>query len=233
MELKDVAYQFAGTWLPQGDTHMEEMLSHPAKAIRIDGRPAYQGRKQLALKEAAGLAYPGEWHRGCFVDVGAHVGLWSMWWVQWMRRVVAFEPIVAFAPIFEANMGRSKNFSLINAAATSKPGPLFMEYSITHTGDTHIVPETFAGKLKKVAGVRMDDVIGKYLQDRPIKVMKLDCEGHELEALQGGETTIRNHLPVICVEQKKGAPVAVEYLAELGYRLHTEISGDFIMLPPK
>jgi len=71
-----------------------------------------------------------------------------------------------------------------------------------------------------------------------VDLIKLDCEGYELFALQGAEGTIKQYRPTIIVEQKPGRAQkfgleqtqAVTYLEGLGYRVVQVISGDYIMV---
>jgi hypothetical protein len=74
---------------------------------------------------------------------------------------------------------------------------------------------------------------------RNLAFIKVDTEGYEYFVLSGAEDTILENKPVICVEQKPGKAqkfglgetAAVEYLKSLGYKVHREMGGDYIMVP--
>ena len=60
----------SGWWMPDHEAHLGPWMATPKNKLLLNGRQAYQGRKQVAaLKYVAN-------HRVA-IDVGAHVGLWS------------------------------------------------------------------------------------------------------------------------------------------------------------
>jgi hypothetical protein len=73
-----------------------------------------------------------------------------------------------------------------------------------------------------------------------VDLIKIDCEGYEENVLRGAEQTIRRSQPVICVEQKRQMAEkfgltpqgAVRFLETMGYVVHVEMGGDFLMRPP-
>ena len=75
-------FQHQGIWLPDGEKHFPEWMSKNGELI--DGRGTYQIRK---LREA--MKWVRHWRLA--VDVGAHVGLWSMQLAARFGHVQAFE----------------------------------------------------------------------------------------------------------------------------------------------
>ena len=66
-----------------------------------------------------------------------------------------------------------------------------------NTGHSHINKDTVGnGKVQ----MKKLDTLG-FNFDR-IDYIKIDCEGYEMPIIQGGENTIKHHMPVIVVEQK-------------------------------
>jgi hypothetical protein len=84
-------------------TDLVEMMSPKAKRFtRLpDGRASYQRHKYLA-------ALPFVKQRKVFVDIGAHVGLWSMQAALDFEKIVAFEPHPLHASLYEHNMQGQK-----------------------------------------------------------------------------------------------------------------------------
>jgi FkbM family methyltransferase len=208
--------KIGGVWLPDGETHLVEWMLKRNQVV--DGRLSYQYHKL----EAA-LRWVKQWRTA--VDVGAHCGLWAMHLVNKFAAVQAFEPVAAHRECFVANVAGARA-TLHACALGAKDGGVAMETAPTSSGDTRV-----AGS-GDIPLRRLDSFA---LQD--VDFVKLDCEGYELFALQGGEETLKRCKPCVIVEQKPGRGQrfglaergAVDYLRDLGAELRQEISGDFIL----
>ncbi|MDI9640660.1 FkbM family methyltransferase [Geitlerinema splendidum] len=56
--------------------------------------------------------------------------------------------------------------------------------------------------------------------------IKIDVQGYEFQALQGGETTIRTHQPVLLIESPSKR--IIDYLKSFGYQIYAFKRGKFI-----
>jgi FkbM family methyltransferase len=211
--------QIGGVWLPDGETHLVEWMKKMNRVV--DGRLTYQYHKL----EAA-LAYVKAWRVA--VDVGAHCGLWSMHLARRFDVLHAFEPVAKHRECFELNVraGGRAEIRLHACALGAKDGSVRMETAPTSSGDT------------RIAGA--GDIPLKRLDDHAlgdVDFVKLDCEGYELFALQGGEEMLKRCRPCVIVEQKPGRGQrfglaetgAVDYLQGLGAKLRKVLSGDYVM----
>lgn len=234
-------FQFQGIWLPDGEKHFPEWMARNGEIVH--GRGTYQIDK---FREAM------EWCRSfrTAVDVGAHVGLWSMQIAKRFRAVCAFEPVEKFAECFAKNMiDRNTvlhrvalgNPGLMNGMKNLAAGPRpFAKMTTPRLGDgidsggTHVSaeePDEFD-----------HDAVPIYALDEfeleDVDFLKIDVEGFEHEVLAGARETVRKWLPTIIVEQKPrklgenygiaGTP-AVDLLASWGYGVRKELGGDYIM----
>ena len=215
-----------GVWLPEIEQHLVQMMSPGAKSFaRLpDGRPAYQRHKYLALLECV----PTD-RLQVFVDIGSHVGLWSMQAEYNFDMVIAFEPQPLHADIYPHNM-RGVNlgdYELHRVALGETAGSVTLACEPTSTGDTHVAgPGDIPMATLDSFGLTRVDVI------------KIDTEGYELPILRGAVETILRHRPIICVEQK-GREVtyqggqrdeAVAFLRSIGMApLRAPISGDHFL----
>lgn len=240
MELTDIARKVEGVWLPRNEKHLLEWMTNSKGAHRENGRITYQWSKQVAAREVA------EAHGklgGLMVDVGAHVGLWSMWWGQWMKRIVAYEPIWIHRDIYRANMKEMglENYELVPFGLSDTRGEISFRVDGENTGNTR----AYAPNERHDAGTinsRVDTLdYEMHLRIPPgesLSVIKIDCEGMEELVLRGGAQTIRKHKPLIIVEQKQGARYygydqlgGVTYLkTEFGYTVAAKLSGDYVMV---
>ena len=86
---------------------------------------------------------------------------------------------------------------------------------------------TYTGKIDIVRTVTIDS-----LELSPV-LIKLDIEGMEYRALNGGINTIDSHIPIVWCESQKSDPVAVTaFFATRGYVLSMAIEGHWLFIPP-
>lgn len=219
--------QHQGIWLPDGETHLVEWMTKNGEIV--DGRGTYQIKKlRTALSHCRSFRTA--------VDVGAHVGMWTMQLWKRFAYVHAFEPVAAHRECFERNLGYSEEdhrfeggVELYEFALGDHDGAVRIETAPTSSGDSRV------GGDGDIPLHRLDS-----FDLRDVDFMKLDCEGYEYFALKGGEQTIRRDLPTIIVEQKPGRGQrfglrelqAVEWLqSEFGYKCVEKMSGDYVMVP--
>jgi len=207
-----------GIYLPDGETHLTDWMNRAGEVI--DGKGSYQIKKlRIATSHCRQFRTA--------VDVGAHVGMWTMQLAKRFAYVQSFEPVAAHRECFALNVD-ALNVTLHPCALSETEGSVAIHTSPTSSGDSWIegpgeIP------LRTLDSFELDDV----------DFMKIDTEGHELSVLRGGEQTIKRCRPVVIVEQKRehslrfGLPKlgAVDYLLGLGYTLARELSGDFILTP--
>jgi FkbM family methyltransferase len=220
--------KFGDWWLPAHEKHLQPWMEHPKnRNVVLNGRVAYQGRKQQAALDLVRLVRAGQPLRTA-VDVGAHCGLWSFNLAHWFDHVHAFEPMAVHRDCFNANLQDLESVTLHPCALGAQQGMVRLESEPGSSGNTKIVGDGDI-ELRTLDSFELHDV----------DLIKLDCEGYELHALRGAIDTIARFKPVIVVEQKRdmaeqmGLPKlgAVAFLVDQGYRLAREISGDYYLVP--
>jgi FkbM family methyltransferase len=251
-----------GIWFPEYDTHLPDMVENHSKTgvvNLLDGRQVgtYQKHK---LDFAMGLVPHDK--RQVAVDVGAHVGLWSMHLGDLFRSVVAFEPIPDFQRLFEINLNGNPRVRLVPEGLGASKGFIKLVMDPLNTGNTHelgadegretaVADAELTGRLKMGAD-RSGDGRQVSVQEVPIQrldahnltnvgLIKIDVEGAELQVVKGARRTIMESRPVVIVEQKGNdakfhnseANAAGEYLRSLGMKLIRNFSGDWIMQFPE
>ncbi len=216
--------------MPDGETHLQRFLED--KKTRHFARGTYQRKKYMT---AVGYVK----NYACALDIGAHVGLWSWQMAQHFNKVIAFEPIAAHRECWHKNIAGLEDRFYMVPLACGKPGcegdSVFMATDPESSGDSYPTP---AGKGN--AGEAMLTTIDKVARENdipPVGLIKFDCEGYELFALQGAEETVKKDWPVLVIEQKPGKArkyglgetAAVTLATSWGYECKKIISGDYIL----
>jgi FkbM family methyltransferase len=213
-------FQHQGIWLPDGEKHFPEWMTNHGELV--DGKGTYQIKKCRAA-----LRYVRNWRTA--VDVGAHVGLWSMQLARRFQLVQAFEPVRAFRDCFRHNLAGVLNAHLMPYALGSRPGWVSMRIDPADSGGTHVDP-------RGTGDVQLHTIDGLSLE--AVDFIKIDCEGYEHHVVEGARETLMRCKPCVIVEQKphklgpnfgiKGTP-ALALLLAMGAKHRAEISGDHIL----
>jgi FkbM family methyltransferase len=209
--------QHQGIWLPDYEKHLLEWMDKSGELV--DGRGTYQIKKLRAAMEYVEA-------KTRAVDVGAHVGFWSMHLAREFFKVMAFEPMAEFRECFARNV-EEMNVRLYGCALGAKAGGVSLVTPEGSSGGTHI---TGTGDIE----LRTLDSF----DFQNVDFLKVDCEGYELAVLEGARTTLRRCRPCVIVEQKphimaanfgtSGHP-AVDFLLKMGASVRKVMSGDYII----
>lgn len=143
-----------------------------------------------------------------FVDIGANFGLHTLYAAKLVGeegQVFAFEPVPSNLKLLYRNITLSKVDKQVRVIpnAVSNGSEAFLEFYVPpdevavtaslrptqHDSDTQVV---------QVANVRLDD----YWQDinLPIRMIKIDVEGAELDVLHGAEKLLSQWQPILVIE---------------------------------
>ncbi len=214
-----------GIWTPLRQKEFIKVLTQDSKVGLVDGKATYQ----LHKLRAAMFVVP-ENRRRVAVDIGAHVGLWSMHLIKLFDQVVAFEPLDMHRIIFPHNVDMT-NVSLYGYALGRKQCTTSMVTYDTNTGHSHVCP-LGKGRLRNIPMRPLDEF---NLQN--VDLIKIDVEGYERAVVEGAYETIMKNKPIIILEQKgcdqefygERKNNALKWLVKLGYQDIFEKSGDHIM----
>jgi len=134
-----------------------------------------------------------------FLDIGAHVGGFSMIASKLFGSVYSFEP----QPFnFEGLSENIKLNNLANVIAINKGvGNEITEKEISARGGGSKI---YSGNIPKIPKVTYDKIslttIDSMKFKLPVSVIKIDTEGYEEQVLEGAKQTIAKFRPVIIIE---------------------------------
>jgi len=139
----------------------------------------------------------------CFVDVGANIGLMSMFTAQCVGpsgKILAFEAHPLTSEILRKNilLNGYQNIVVLNYALGSTEGKakIYDNWQVNR-GGASLVVKSEGSDSHEINVQRLDSV---WQENLIPKVMKIDVEGFELEVLKGAAATIEKYHPVLIVE---------------------------------
>ncbi|MEL6364760.1 MAG: FkbM family methyltransferase [Pseudomonadota bacterium] len=167
-----------------------------------------------------------------FLDVGANVGLYTLFARSAAMaagktfRAACVEPARTVRERLRVNLeasGAADEVAVFAWAATSAPCEVALMTTARNRGETRVAEadETPADDAERVPGRPLTEVIAAAGSPR-VDAMKIDVEGHELEAFKGlFEAGDPATFPALIVmEQKRGGPdAALDYILQQGYRV--------------
>jgi FkbM family methyltransferase len=223
-------YQIPGAFVPGSSTMI----------VRIEGFYAEIRPRTGDLVIIAGMHEPitSSWFKvnngDTVVDVGAHIGRYSLGAATNAERVIAIEPDPTNFSLLERNLklNHFANVTALNIAASESEGDkVLFEQSGDNTG-TSSLEANWAARANlhdnraevKVHCRPLDDII-RLLKVNHIEWLKIDVEGHELSVLKGAPKTlgITSRMIIEVSDQNKEPCSAL--LKSAGFTLISKESG--------
>ncbi len=202
---------------PDGETHLPAQLARWNH--RIDGRLTYQYPIYEQAIHACGLRC------STAIDVGAHVGLWSYFMTRDFARVIAFEPIAEHRLCWLANVPSRPRDALYPCALGAKAG------SVGFARPEASSSRAFVDGPGPIPMRTLDSF------DLEADLLKIDCEGYELEVLEGAFDLLSFCRPVVAIEQRPkqtarfhhGRYEAIRFLRGFGGQVVWQDGHDYVV----
>lgn len=187
------------------------------KNLRINGKShrlrgdAYLRRMRLSFEP--GLTYllntiAGSINPGSCLDVGANIGITTLLLSDLYEHVYSFEASARTYKILKENLlsNNIKNATTFPVGLGEETQSLMLT-AANEDASGGFLSENLSSELEghtkeKVMISRGDDILASIQENTisPIRFIKLDIEGHELEALSGLKKTIEKYKPIVALE---------------------------------
>ncbi|MDW8394281.1 MAG: FkbM family methyltransferase, partial [Chitinophagales bacterium] len=156
-----------------------------------------------------------------FVDVGAHVGLMSLFAARCVGnsgRVLAVEPVSELHGLLQQSV-QMNGFTQVRTLHCAL-GASHARLPISLAGSCpSLVTSAAGGETETVEVLPLDELLTE--KDWPVRMVKIDVEGYELEVITGAQKLLQRHdAPLLCLEYNESMrgrasdPLAVFRLIE-------------------
>lgn len=165
---------------------------------------------------AASWIEPGDWA----IDIGANVGFYTKRFSDLVGpsgRVVAFEPVPATFELLAANAARfgCANVTLLNLAASDATHAVSMTIPSFHSGLGNYYQASIS---QDSDGIRvLSCAVDALSLPHPVRLVKIDAEGHDAVALRGARLLLERDRPVVVIESVTDD--VVKLMSNLGYTM--------------
>jgi FkbM family methyltransferase len=165
------------------------------------------------------------------IDVGCHTGqiLDEMLRFAPHGRHYGFEPLPHLNAALKAKYAERRNVTILDVALADAPGESVFQHVVTNPAYSGLRRRSYDRPAEEIVEIRvrlarLDDVLPA---DLPVRLIKIDVEGAELQVMRGAQALLRRWRPVVIFEHGMGAadhygtrPEAVfDLLADCGLRV--------------
>jgi FkbM family methyltransferase len=197
-------------------------FDHIGVDVNIEGR--YE-KQSLSIVSDFLTNYINIDHNSTVLDIGANIGNHSLYFSSLFSKVYAFEPHPKTYKLLHFNCC-DLNIDTFNFGLSSEDTTVKFDVDPTNMGHAFIID----GELNKNISSHMEIEVKKLddlteIDRSNISLIKIDVEGHELQALKGALTTIKDNRPVILFEQHphdflNGSSEVIELLRNVDYKFY-------------
>jgi len=184
--------------------HGFEMMVNPRENKGVDASIYFNGTYESGTIHAITNSLR---QGDVFIDAGANIGLMSLAAAQKVGKngmVYAFEPIPDVLAQLKQNIqiNNFKNIEVIESALGSnrEHRPIYEQQEINRGSASLVKPESNVTATHSISVETLDNFCVS-INKKPIRMIKADVEGWELEVLSGGQKLLASEeAPILCVE---------------------------------
>ena len=166
------------------------------------------------------------------IDVGANIGNHSLFFSNYFKKIIAFEPQKKVFKLLEFNTSEHPNIEIFNFGLSNEKSKLQISYDKSNRGGA-----TFKNEIIKpnheVCDLKVFDDLYTKLH---FSFIKIDVEGFENQVVLGAKETLLRNKPIIIVEQKGFSDrfnetqfEAIDTLKSFGAKIIDQVVKDYIL----
>lgn len=157
---------------------------------------------------------------GLALDVGANIGNHSLFFSDYYNAVHAFEPHPLTYKLLSINSELASNVKCFNFGISSAERSASIVVDNKNMSGARVVGGS--AELAVPIELKTIDSVMETTGGQPVRLIKIDVEGHECEALRGAEATIRRDQPIMIFEQHAsdfvgGSTKTIDLIRSYGY----------------
>jgi FkbM family methyltransferase len=137
---------------------------------------------------------------GIFLDVGAHMGYYTLYMLPLVKAVYAFEPDPRARAWLTKNLSPYPSASIVPVAVGARSGRatyvLSPDPETSHLGSDSVSD----GKVIEVEVITVDEFVTRF--DLRVTAIKIDVEGFDIDVVAGALQTIGKQAPLVLTEAK-------------------------------
>jgi FkbM family methyltransferase len=150
---------------------------------------------------------------------------------EYFTEIYSYEPNPLIYKLLLFNANLVNNVKCFNTGISSSEAISTLKYNKSNMGGGRIEQQSNNNSNEFQHTVNLntiDNLIEIENKNSLVKLIKIDVEGHEFEALIGAEKTIKNNRPIIIFEQhisefNGGSTKVIELLKSYGYKYFAQI----------
>lgn len=162
--------------------------------------------------------------KGTFVDIGGHIGRFTVLMAKNNWEVITFEPVKSNYDMILKNLesnNSTNNAKVYNLGLGESNHKQKIYYNLSELGESSVVASADKKDESEIEIVAFDTFI-KNTAFNELCIVKIDIEGNEENALNGMKKFIQNNKPLLVIELwEDNSKNVTDYLLSMGYkRLH-------------
>jgi FkbM family methyltransferase len=155
---------------------------------------------------------------GVAIDVGANIGNHSLYFSDHYQSVYSFEPNPRTFQVLKINSQLVKNVKCFDCGISSENRSANLNVYANNIGHSDVADEA----TQDTVPIKLSTLDAVIDQDLKVRLLKIDVEGHEYQAILGSKAVIEANRPVILFEQlsaefEGGSSKVINLLKSMGY----------------